>query len=55
MGGGSPAENTQNPSKKNQPKIPAQAQKFKIFEKKLSLGVCIPWLGLYARTILYSH
>ena len=40
MGGGSPAENTQNPSKKNQPKIPAQAQKFKIFEKS-SLWVSI--------------
>ena len=29
--------------KKFQPKMSAQGQKFKIFEKKLSLGVRSPW------------
>ena len=42
MGADSPVENTPNASKKFQPKMSAQAQKFEIFEKKLSLGVRSP-------------
>ena len=44
MGADSLAENTPNASKKIQPKVSAQAQKFEIFEKKLYLGVRSLWL-----------
>ena len=37
MGADSPAENTPNASKKFQPSLSAQAQKFWIFEKMLSV------------------
>ena len=46
MGADSPAENTPN-AQKISAKMSAQAQKFEIFEKKLSLGVCSPWNLLY--------
>ena len=36
MGADSPAENTPNASKKFQPKMSAQAQKFEIWKKALS-------------------
>ena len=47
MGADSPPENTPNASKKILPKISAQAQKFEIFEKKLSLGVPSPCPAIY--------
>ena len=40
------AENTPNAAKKNQPKMSAQVQKFRIFEKKALRGVRSPWLCL---------
>ena len=46
MGAYSQAENTPKCLKKFQPKMSAQAQKFEIFEKKLSLGVRSPWCCL---------
>ena len=43
---------TQMPQK-CQPKMSAQAQKFEIFEKKLSLGVRSPCFGLTAKHVFF--
>jgi hypothetical protein len=37
--------------KKCQPKMSAQAQKFKIFEKKFSLAVRSPWTAARAKVV----
>ena len=41
---------------KNQPKLSVQAQKFGIFEKKLSLGVRSPWANssFFSSTNVFS-